>query len=135
MTWRGNYVIMAIGYKTGGGDKDQPYNENTGKYEKSTKSRNTSTKKIGAAMKSSKAKKQFKDVTPKEWALWYQAIGDIELGVRYDPEIDGERYIQINNKIFISKTDYASPTVKDVIVCKNNEEADTIIEELEMLKW
>ena len=96
---------------------------------------NTKQQKITKALNTYANKRKSPNVTNQEWALWYKAIGDIELGVRYEPEQDGKTYIRINNKIFITSGTYQNPIAESVITCNSIEEASNIIEEMENAKW
>lgn len=71
--------------------------------------------KLSAALNTYSMKTKNSNVSTKEWSMWYKAIGEIEQGLRYTPEKDGEKYIEINNKIFITSGTYVEPNLVKVI--------------------
>ncbi len=70
------------------------------------------------------------NVTKKEWALWYKAIGEIKRGVRYTPAKDNNKYIEINNKIFITSGTYAKPKLIRVIEFNDMETLDEFMKDI-----
>ena len=92
---------------------------------------NTKQQKITKALNTYANKRKSPNVTNQEWALWYNAIGDIELGVRYEPEKDGNKYITIGNKIFVTTGTYAKPVLNRVIEFDSLDDLDDFIKDIE----
>ena len=112
---------MSTGYKTGGGDKDQPYNENTGKYEKGSKSSEKSQ-----GLKSDIANQNYQ-LSKKEYRLWCDAIGEIEQGKRYEISQNGKTYIPIGNKMLVTSGTYAKPILEDVLEFESQADLDVFL--------
>lgn len=74
--------IIKVATKTGGGGKPQPYSTKNGEI----LHQKTTLKSIGNALKGNNAKQRNSNVSvsKREWRAWYDAIGEIKLGVRYE---------------------------------------------------
>ncbi len=62
-------------------------------------------------------------LSKREWAIWYQAIGDIQLGSKV-PILNGCKCISVDNKIVLTGGTYERPFVKAVYEFDTSEEAD-----------
>ena len=65
-------------------------------------------------------------ITRKEWAQWYQAIGEIKRGMYY-PKTGSGYLIQIGNKIFITNGTYSAPKLIKAVAFANAQAADRYI--------
>lgn len=86
--------------------------------------------KLSQALNTYANKRKSPAVTDREWSLWYKAIGDIELGVRYEPEQDGKTYIPIGNKVFVTSGTYVKPNLETVIEFDSTDEMDDFISDM-----
>ena len=118
---------MSMGYKTGGGDKDQPYNENTGKYEKSSKSSEKSQ-----GLKNDIVNQKFASVSKYEYKQVYDAIGEIVQGRRYELTENGKTYIPVGNKMFIVSGTYSDVVFEDLLEFDNQDELDEFLFKLSL---
>ena len=75
-----------------------------------------------------RAKRISKDIvlTKKEWAMWYNAIGEIKRGM-YCPICRGKKYIQIGNKIIVTSGTYTKPNADAVLEFSDNEKINVFI--------
>ena len=61
-------------------------------------------------------------LSKQEWAQYYKIIGDEQHGdFVYHSDVDGERYVRLENKIVIDNSDFLSPQVKRVIAFASND--------------
>ena len=118
--------------KTGAGGEQQPYDESTGRY--GYDSRNSST--IDRAAKKAKA-----DLTKREFAVFYQKLGEIKLGGYVYKTKRSEMYIPIEekddkgemrHKIAISTGGYINPKIKRVFEFENETAMQDFLLELDI---
>lgn len=112
---------MATGYKNGGGNQEQPYNEDNGRYEKGSKSSAKSRD-----LKSDIANQNY-PLSKKEYRLWCDAIGEIEQGKRYEISQNGKTYIPIGNKMLVTSGTYVKPILEDVLEFESQADLDVFL--------
>ena len=62
------------------------------------------------------------NLSQQEWAQYYKIIGDEQHGdFVYHSDVDGDRYVRLENKIVIDNSDFLSPQVKRVIAFASND--------------
>lgn len=61
------------------------------------------------------------NLSTKEWAQFYVKLGEIERGGYVDVTTNGEKLIQIGNKLVISSGTYEEPSVERVFEFPNEE--------------
>lgn len=69
-------------------------------------------------------------LSKKEFAVWYQKIGEIKRGGHVDTMSNGYKLIPIGNKIVVTSGTYEKPKAKGVLVFPSEDEMFNGLEEL-----
>lgn len=64
---------------------------------------------------------QRRSLSKKEFAIWYQKLGEIKRGGHVDTMSNGDKLIPIGNKIVITSGSYVKPKVKMCLEFPNEE--------------
>lgn len=120
--------------KRGAGGKDQPYDPKTGEFLGNNRKKETLSK-IKRTLESDLVSRKRHDATRMEFRAWYDAIGEIKQGVRFEVESNGKTFIPIGNKIFVTIGTYEEPELERIIEFDSMEELDEFIKELEDDVW
>ena len=73
-------------------------------------------------------KPENKTLSKKEFAVWYQKIGEIKRGGYVDKMSNGDKLVAIDNKIAVTTGSYEKPKLKMVLEFKSEENMFSWIE-------
>ena len=128
--------------KKGAGGKQQPYDKKTGRYGNGDAAKREELRRIyDSVPEIDRAAKKVKvSLTKKEFAVFYQKLGEIKRGGYVDRNEKGEMYIpleeqdekgDIHHKIVLNGGNYVNPKIKRVFEFENGTAMQDFLLELE----
>lgn len=61
-------------------------------------------------------------ISRREFAIWYQKIGEIQNGIIFHKNKNGDAYIPVDNKIIITSGTYEKPKIEKILVFNSENE-------------